>query len=132
MYQQILRIDARNRQRRAAAEAAATVAAVMCAARGLVQGGAEGGGPQENDDQRPPDDSSARDQIQPQPPQQSVNPFGQQPTLEEQEASLPTRRPAFASPPPGRFVTPAGAVVTARLAQPLLAEFCAKLPGSDM
>jgi hypothetical protein len=30
-----------------------------------------------------------------------------------------------------RLATPAGAVVTLRLAQQMLAEFCAKLPGSD-
>jgi hypothetical protein len=33
--------------------------------------------------------------------------------------------------PASRLVTPAGAVVTLRLAQQMLAEFCAKLPGSD-
>ena len=48
------------------------------------------------------------------------------------EAALPQRRPAA---PDGRalaerLVTPAGAAATPRLAQPLLAEFCARLPGA--
>jgi hypothetical protein len=44
----------------------------------------------------------------------------------------PLPRPA-AEPvdPATRLMTPAGAVVTLRLAQQMLAEFCAKLPGSD-
>jgi hypothetical protein len=47
-------------------------------------------------------------------------------------APPPLPRPA-AEPvdPASRLSTPCGAVVTLRLAQQVLAEFCAKLPGSD-
>jgi hypothetical protein len=45
---------------------------------------------------------------------------------------LPLPRPATEPvDPASRLMTPAGAVVTLRLAQQMLAEFCAKLPGSD-